>query len=79
MSRLKAMQIAYTVEKKFEVKTRAGQNCIYVTPYLYLGEDDKITCVENLTTEIVDFLRDTKQVVDCFCRITGEEVKISFF
>ena len=83
MSRIKSMQVAYAVQREFGIKTRAGLNCFYYNPCRFLGAGDnrrdKIEYVEDLTTQIVDFLRDSKQVTDCFCRITGEEVKISFF
>ena len=39
---------------------------------------DKIDYVEDLTNEIVDCIRYSGLVNDCFCRITGEEVKIIF-
>lgn len=83
MSRIKSMQIAYVIQKEFGIKTRAGLNCLYYNPCRFLGagdkERDKVEHVEDLTTQIVDFLRDNGLVTDCFCRITGEEVKINFF
>lgn len=82
MTRLDSMILAVMVEREFKVKTRAGFNCMYFTPNHFLGhgdkERDKIEHVEDLTTAIVDFIRETKRVMDCYCTITGEEVKINF-
>lgn len=82
MTRLDRMVLATMVQKEFNVRTRVGFNCIYFTPNRFLGcgdkKRDKIEYVEDLTTSIVDFIRDTRIVMDCYCTITGEEVKINF-
>lgn len=83
MPRIKLMKIAHEIQHKFGVETRTGRNCIYYKPCRFLGagdkRKDKIEHVEDLTMAIVDHLRDNKIVNECFCRITGEEVKINFF
>lgn len=82
MTKLDRMVLASMVEKEFKVQTRVGVNCIYYKPCRFLGTGDrsrdKIEYVEDLTTSIVDFIRSSKRVVDCYCTITGEEVKINF-
>lgn len=82
MTKLDSMVLAAMVEKEFKVKTRAGFNCMYFAPNRFLGcgdkKRDKIEYVEDLTISIVDFIRNTKRVMDCYCTITGEEVKINF-
>ena len=82
MTKLDSMVLATMVQKELNVKTRAGFNCMYFTPNRFLGcgdkKRDKIEYVEDLTVSIVDFIRDTRMVMDCYCTITGEEVKINF-
>lgn len=82
MTKLDSMVLASMVEKEFKVQTRVGFNCIYYKPCRSLGygddKKDKIEYVEDLTESIVDFIRNTRRVMDCYCTITGEEVKINF-
>lgn len=82
MTRLQLMGMAYGVSKQFNVRTRIGQNCLYFIPDAMLGfgdeERDKVEYVEDLTNEIVDYIRYSGLANDCFCRITGEEVKLIF-
>ncbi len=82
MTKLDSMVLASMVGKEFKVQTRVGYGCMYFTPNRFLGfgdeKKDKIEYVEELTESIVDFIRDSGRVADCYCRITGEEVKIIF-
>lgn len=82
MTRLQLLSLANGIQRHYGVKTRVGMNCLYFTPNRMLGFGDKckdkIEYVEDLTNEIVDCIRYSGLVNDCFCRITGEEVKIIF-